>query len=230
MSDKMMGQGASFLSLLQREWQIKRTGLMQWLYPLVIFLMIMALFPLAIGSEPKLLSRLAVAIVWIAGLLSLAIGTESLFKPDYDNGVLSQVVASNTSLPVWVLAKMLVHWLFGAGCVAVLSLFATPLFGLAFNESVVLGLSILISSPILLMLLAIASSLTLAVKNGAVLVPLIAIPMQLPVLIFATGAVERYGMAMPSLPIFAMLLAGSIIAVIVSPFVIAMGLRLAWQS
>lgn len=222
--------GASFGALVRREWRLKQQGLMQWLYPLVIFLMIMTLFPLSIGSEPALLLRLAVPIVWIGALLSLVIGVDGLFKPEYDNGTLSQLVVSGTPLALWVLVRVGVHWLFGAGCVALLALLAVPLFGLSFSDALALGASVLVGSPILLALSAIASALTLSAKNGAVLVPLIAIPMQLPVLIFATGAVERFMMQMSYLPIFALLLAGSIFAVIISPYVIAMALRLAWQG
>lgn len=230
MRDNHTPTGATLTALARREWQIKQQGLMQWLHPLVIFVMIVTLFPLAIGNEPALLTRLAVPIVWIAGLLSLVIGVDGLFKPEFDNGTLSQIVVSGTSLPVWVLIRIGIHWLFGAGCVAVLSLLAMPLFSLELKDVLVLGGSILVGSPILLALSAIASGLTLSAKNGAILVPLIAIPMQLPVLIFATGAVERFMMGMPSLPIFALLLAGSIFAIIISPFVIAMALKLAWQS
>lgn len=222
--------GARWTDFMRREWQSKTQGVMQWLYPLVIFLMIITLFPLAIGNEPALLLRLAVPAVWISALLSLVIGLDGLFKTDYDSGVLVQIASSKSALPLWVLAKLTMHWFFGAGCVAILSLFATPLFGLSLQQSAVLGISVVIGSPILLCLSAIASSLALSTKNSAILVPLIAIPMQLPVLIFATGAVERYGMQLPFLPIFALLLAGSILFVLVSPWVIAFSLRLAWQN
>lgn len=223
-------RGASFLALWRREWQIKQQGLMQWLYPLVIFLMIITLFPLTVGSEPALLLRLAVPMVWIAALLSLVIGVDGLFKPEYDNGTLSQLVMSGTPLALWVFVRVFVHWLFGAGAVSLLSFLAVPLFSLPLKDALVLSGSILLGSPMLLMISAIASSLSLSTKNGAVLVPLIAIPMQLPVLIFATGAVERAMMGLPYLPVFALLLAGSILAVISVPWVIAHSLKLAWQS
>lgn len=222
--------GVSVSALLKREWQVKYQGATQWLQPLIVFLLIITLFPLAMGSDPALLVRLAVPMVWIATVLSLVIGSDGLFKTEFDNGTLSQIVASKTVLPLWVVLRVGIHWLFGAGCVAVLSLFAMPLFGLKFIDTLILSVSILVGSPILVMLSAIASSLTLSAKNGAVLVPLIAIPIQLPVLIFATGAVERAMMGLGSLPIFALLLAGSLIAVMVSPWVIAMSLKLSWQS
>lgn len=194
------------------------------------FLIIITLFPLAVGSESALLLRLATSAVWIAALLSLVMGVDDLFKADMENGTLAQLVVSGSPLSVWVFARLLVHWLFSAGFVAVLSLLANPLFNMPFDETLMLMLSIIVGSPLMLMLSAIASSLVLSLKNGAVLVPLIALPMQLPVLIFATGAVDLYATGLNGLPTLALLGAMSIIAVIVTPWVVAQILKMAWSS
>lgn len=216
--------------ILQREWHIKRQGMVQWLYPLVLFLLIITLFPLAIGTEPSLLLRLAGSAVWIAALLSLVIGVDELFRPDFDNGTLAQLVVANAPLPFWVFIRLGVHWLFSAGFVALLSLLAVPLFGLPWAEALMLMLSIIVGSPMLLMLSAIASSLTLTLKNGAVLVPLIALPMQLPVLIFATGAVDLYATGLNGFPTLALLGAGSILAIMATPWAIAAILKMSWSN
>lgn len=218
-----------FRPLFWREWQLKKQAF-AWLAPLVLFVLILTLFPLALGAQTALLARLAVPIVWIAALLSLVIGTDGLFKPDFDNGTLVQLVAVRVPLPLFVLAKLLVHWLFGAFLVAQLAWLAVPLFGVAWQTCAVLLASIMIGSPILLALSAIATALAMATKNAAILVPLIALPLQLPVLIFATGAVERFAMGLNFLPIFALLAAGSLLAIIAAPFVVAACLRLAWES
>lgn len=216
--------------LWRREWHLKQQGAVQWLYPLVLFLVIITLFPLAVGSEPQLLQRLAVSAVWIAALLSLVMGVDGLFKPALDNGTLAQLVVARASLPLWVLIRLSIHWFFSSGIVAVLSLLAVPLFGLGWFEAGILMASILTGSPMLLMLSAVASSLTLSLKNGAVLVPLIALPMQLPVLIFATGAVDLFATGLNGLPILALLAAGSIVSVLVMPWVIAMTLKMSWLN
>lgn len=220
----------SFGQLWRREWQVKQQGAVQWLYPLVLFLVIITLFPLAVGSEPQLLQRLGVAAVWIAALLSLVMGVEGLFKPALDNGTLAQLVVAKASLPLWVLIRLVIHWIFSSGIVALLSLLAVPLFQLSWFETGILMASIIAGSPMLLMLSAVASSLTLSLKNGAILVPLIALPMQLPVLIFATGAVDLFATGLNGLPILALLLAGSIISVLAMPWVIAQTLKMAWLN
>lgn len=220
----------SFGQLWRREWQVKQQGAVQWLYPLVLFLMIITLFPLAVGTEPQLLQRLGVPAVWIAALLSLVMGVDGLFKPALDNGTLAQLVVAKASLPLWVLIRLIIHWLFSSGIVAVLSLLAVPLFQLSWFDAGILMVSILVGSPMLLMLSAVASSLTLSLKNGAILVPLIALPMQLPVLIFATGAVDLFASGLNGLPILALLLAGSIVSVLVMPLVIALTLKMSWLN
>ena len=219
-----------FSALWQREWQIKQQNKVQWLYPLVLFLIIITLFPLAMGTEPKLLQQLGVPAVWIAALLSLIMGMENLFRPALDNGTLAQLVVARASIPTWVLVRLIVHWLTSAGMVCLLAFLAMPLFGLTSQAAIALSASILVGSPILLCLSAIASSLTLSLKNGAVLVPLISLPMQLPVLIFSFWSVGQFAMGLNGYPILALLLAGSILAVIVTPFVIAFSLKLAWLS
>lgn len=217
-------------TMLMREWQLKRQGAMQWLYPLVLFLLIITLFPLAIGSEPATLMRLASSAVWIATLLSLIMGIEELFRPDFENGTLAQLVIAKASLTTWVLIRLTIHWLFSAGMVAVLSFLAIPLFGISSKECLMLALSIVVGSPLLLMLSAIASSLTLTLKNASVFVPLIALPMQLPVLIFATGAVDLHATGLNGLPTLALLGAGSILSIIICPWAIANILKTSWSN
>ena len=153
-----------FSALWQREWQIKQQNKVQWLYPLVLFLIIITLFPLAMGTEPKLLQQLGVPAVWIASLLSLIMGMENLFRPALDNGTLAQLVVARASLPTWVLVRLIVHWLTSAGMVCLLAFLAMPLFGLTSQAAIALSASILVGSPILLCLSAIASSLTLSLK------------------------------------------------------------------
>lgn len=222
--------GGSFALLWRREWQVKQQGASAWVVPLVLFLMIITLFPLAIGAERSVLQPFGVPAVWIAGILALLFGADALFRAPLENGTLAQLIASGTSLPIWVFVRLVIHWLFSAGVVGVLSFLAVPLFGISWFLASILAVSIWVGSPMLLMLSAVASALTLSLKNGAVLVPLIALPMQLPVLIFAIGSINLFASGLDGLPILALLLAGSILSVVILPWVIAQILRLVWLN
>ena len=214
--------------LWQREWALKVRTPAGWLYPVVFFLMVLVLFPLAAGASPKLLAQIGGAAVWIAALLSVLLGMDSLFRSDLDDGTLEQVVVARYSLPLWVLIKVAVHWLTSGFVLTLLSGLAIPLFGLSTDEASVLALGLLLGTPTLTLLAAVAAALTVSLRGSGVLVPLIALPLQLPVLVFATGAVDIIvqtgGQVLPVLALLAALL---ILAVVLLPWAIAGALRLA---
>lgn len=213
-------------ALWQREWMLKVRSPAGWLYPVVFFLMVLVLFPLAAGASPKLLAQIGGAAVWIAALLSVLLGMDSLFRGDLDDGTLEQVVVARYSLPMWVLIKVGVHWLTSGFVLTLLSGLAMPLFGLGQRETIVLALGLLLGTPTLTLLAAVAAALTVSLRGSGVLVPLIALPLQLPVLIFASGAVNIVQASGQVLPIVALLLALLILAVVLLPWAIAGALRL----
>ena len=72
--------------------------------PLVFFAIVIALFPLAVGPETKLLQTLSPGLVWVAALLSVLLSLDGLFRSDFEDGSLEQWVLSSHPLPLLVLA------------------------------------------------------------------------------------------------------------------------------
>lgn len=97
--------------------------------PLWFFLIVITLFPLGIGPEPQLLARIAPGIVWVAALLASLLSLERLFRDDFLDGSLEQLLLLPTPLPMTVLGKVCAHW-------------------------VVTGLPLLILSPLVALLLS----------------------------------------------------------------------------
>lgn len=213
-------------AILQRELRLKLDSVAAWLYPIVFFMMVLLLFPLAMGAAQALLLKVGAAAVWIAALLAVLLGMEGLFSRDVEDGTLEQVLVARASLPLWVLIKVGLHWLASGFVLALLSGLAMPLFGLTAAQAVVLALSLLLGTPTLTLLAALATALTVSLRGGGVLVPLIALPLQLPVLVFATGAVNMATQMSSVLPIMALLLALLLLALVLLPFAIAAALRL----
>lgn len=213
-------------AILQRELRLKLDSVAAWLYPIVFFMMVLLLFPLAMGAAQALLLKVGAAAVWIAALLAVLLGMEGLFSRDVEDGTLEQVLVARASLPLWVLIKVGLHWLASGFVLALLSGLAMPLFGLTAAQAVVLACSLLLGTPTLTLLAALATALTVSLRGGGVLVPLIALPLQLPVLVFATGAVNMATQMSSVLPIMALLLALLLLALVLLPFAIAAALRL----
>lgn len=217
-------------AIWQREWRVRVQTPAGWLYPVVFFLMVLVLFPLAAGAEPALLLRIGSAAVWIAALLSVLLGMDSLFRADVDDGTLEQVLVARVSLPLWAVIKISMHWLTGGGILTVLSLLSMPLFGLSTQAAGVLALSLFLGTPTLTLLAAVAAALTVSLRGSGVLVPLIALPLQLPVLVFATGAVDLVQTGGDVWPILALLLALLLLSLLFLPFAVAAALRLALSN
>lgn len=195
------------------------------LNPLIFFVMVLTLFPLGVGPGPEMLARIAPGIIWVAALLSTLLGLDSLFRSDFEDGSLDQILVGGNHVPVMAFAKVLVHWLMSAVPLLIL----TPLMGLMmhmeWNAIKVLWLSLLLGSPLLSMIGALGAALTVGVKRGSVLLSLLILPLYIPVLIFGTSAVSSASMGFDysfQLEILGAMLA---LAVATAPFAIGASLK-----
>lgn len=212
---------------LTHELKIKAANISDWLYPAVFFVLVLVLFPIATGAEKKLLTYLGVPAVWIAALLAMLLNSVNMFTVDISQGHIEQLIVARVSLTLWVMMKLLVHWLTSGFLLVIISVLVMPLFGLSAMDTLVLMLSLLIGTPILLLFSSFAAALTISLPAANALVPIIALPLQLPVLIFATGLLERFQQGFNILPTLALLLAILIFCIMLLPWATAYVLRFA---
>ena len=175
-------------ALFQREivlgWQTATDSLAQAGF----FILIAALFPLAVGPGPELLQQLGISIIWIAALLSALPGFDRLFDVDYRIGWCEQVALSGAGLWVYVLIKS-ASWYF---LTVIPLLIITPMMMLMLNLPLfclpdVLS-SLALGMAALLLLGTISATLTLGARRTALLVALIILPLSVPVLVFGVLA------------------------------------------
>ena len=100
------------LNIIQRELTIAFRRPAEILNPLWFFLIVITLFPLLMGPNPELLGKIASGIAWVAALLSALLSFERLFRDDYLDGSLEQLMLLPVGLPQVALAKVIAHWLF----------------------------------------------------------------------------------------------------------------------
>ena len=185
--------------------------------PILFFLIVISLFPLAIGPEPGLLSRMAPGIIWVAALLSTMLGLDKLFRDDYHDGSLEQLIASSYPLSLTVLGKVAAHWVI-TGLPLVLM---TPLFALLLN----LETTALVGTPLLSFIGAIGAGLTVGLQKGGILMSLLVLPLYIPVLIFATSAIDTSTMSLDYSGQLAILGAMLVVATISAPIAISSALK-----
>jgi len=165
---------------------LRRPG--EWLQPLVFFLVVTTLFPLATNPELSRLRDMAPAALWVAALLSSLLALELLFREDGQDGTLEQLAVSGLPLSWLLLAKTCVHWLLtGLPLVLVAPLAATALGAPYASIPSVLAV-LLLGSVALSLIGAVGAGLTLGLRRGGVLLALLVLPLAVPVLIFGARA------------------------------------------
>lgn len=154
----------------------------------VFFLIVVTLTPFAIGPDLALLRRIGPAILWLGALLATLLGLDRLMQADHEDGGLDLLHLAPASLGTLVAAKILAHWL-TTGLPLVI---AAPLFGVMLDIApAALGrvtLALLVGTPALACLGAVGAALTVGLRRGGLLVPVLILPLSIPVLIFGVAA------------------------------------------
>lgn len=214
-----------FCAVLNKDLRLAFRKRAEIVNPILFFLIVITLFPLAIGPEPGLLARMAPGIIWVAALLSTMLGLDKLFRDDYHDGSLEQLIASSYPLPVTVLAKVTAHWVI-TGLPLVLM---TPVFALLLNlETTALSatvLTLLLGTPLLSFIGAIGAGLTVGLHKGGILMSLLVLPLYIPVLIFATSAIDTSAMSLDYSGQLAILGAMLVVATLSAPIAISSALK-----
>jgi heme exporter protein B len=189
------------------------------------FVLAVILFPFGIGPEPELLRRVAAGIVWVAALLAAVLSLDRLFATDYADGGLDLIALSAMPLELAVLAKAAAHWLTTGLPLVIVSPLLAILVDLdpAALPSLVVGL--LLGTPAMSLVGAIAAALSLGARRPGVLTTLVVLPLYLPPLIFGTGAVEASLAAEGARAHLLLLAALSVAAVPLAPLAAAAALR-----
>ncbi len=198
--------------------------------PLAFFLMVAVLFPLGVSPDPKFLSEVAPGVIWVAALLACLLSVDGIFRTDYEDGSLEQMLVSSESLIVLVLAKVLTHWLVSGFCLAIISPLVAMMFFLPDQGYFALISSLLLGTPTLSLMGAIGAALTVALRKGGVLISLLVLPLYIPVLIFGAGTVQAGAMGLPIQGYLALLAAILVLSLMLAPFAISAALKISVRS
>lgn len=192
---------------------------------LAFFASVAALVPLGIGPDLKLLARIAGGVLWIAAALAVLLSLDRLFQSDFEDGSLDLMALSPLSLEATAFAKIAAHWLTTGFALTALSPLLGLLFGLPAQAYPALVLSLLIGTPAISAIGAIGASLTLSIRRGGLILPLIVLPLLSPAVIFGAASVLA-ALDVMSNGALGLLAAFSLVSVLLAPFACAAGVRL----
>ncbi len=213
--------------------QLERDLRMVWrrrgdaMQPVLFALIVVTLFPLALGGDGPMLARIAPGVLWVAVLLSGLLNLDALFRGDLEDGSLEQMMLSTTPLAWLVALRILVHW-----CVSALPvLLLTPLLAEMLHlPRPLLGplmISLTLGTPLLSLLGAVVAALTVGIRRSGMLLAVLALPLFVPVLVFGAGAVVAASQGLPWVGALYLLAAGLALSLVLAPLAAAAALRIA---
>lgn len=178
-----------FLAIVRRDLGLARRRPTEALLPVVFFAVAASLFPLGVGPEAAMLRQIAPGIMWVCALLSAMLSLGSLYAPDHADGSLEQMLLSGHSAVLISAAKALAHWVVTGVPLVLVAPVLGLLFGMQWQAIGVLVAGLALGTPVLSLMGGAGAALTLGLRNGAVLILLLVLPLCIPVLIFGAGAV-----------------------------------------
>jgi heme exporter protein B len=209
-----------FFAMLVRDLRLALRGGGDVLTLVLFFVIVGAITPFAVGPDQVLLARIAPGIIWIAAFLAMLLGLDRLFRPDHEDGTLILLRQADLPLSAVIAAKVIAHWLVSA----VPLMLASPILalllamdGMSFWRMLV---SLLVGTPALAAFGAVGAAVTVSIRGGGLIAPILIAPLSIPVLIFGVGAVT----ATQSNAALLFLAALSLMAVALSPLAAALAI------
>ncbi|MDX1459848.1 MAG: heme exporter protein CcmB [Xanthomonadales bacterium] len=225
----MGGLFRAFWAVVRRDLVVSFRRRAEVFQPIVFLLVVVSLFPLGVGPEPQRLATIAPGVIWIAALLATVLSLETLFRSDFEDGSLEQLVLSGHPLSLIALAKTLTHWLVTGVPVILVSPLLTLWMNLPSDGLWILMLTLLIGTPVLSLVGAIGAALTVGLKRGGQLLSLLVFPLYVPLLILATNALNSALAGLPYNGQLWLMTAGLIAALTLAPFATAAALKLSLE-
>jgi heme exporter protein B len=215
-----------FLTLLTRDIRLAARSGGSAALALSFFALVATLVPLGVGPDLRLLARMGGGVLWVGAVLAALLSLDRLFQGDFDDGSLDLIALSPLPLELTALAKMMAHWLSTGAALTLLSPLLALLFNLPPPATLTLFLSLLIGTPAVSAVGAIGASLTLSLKRGGLILPLIILPLLAPAVIFGAGAVSLTLDGLDATGALGLLAAFAGASVLLSPFAAAASVRL----
>lgn len=192
----------------------------------LFFMSVVTLMPFAIGPDLALLQRIGPAILWLGALLASLLALDRLLAADQEDGSLDLLVMSTAPLELAVAVKALAHWLTTALPLVIVSPLLALFLNLDLAATGAVAATLLAGTPALTFIGLIGAGLTVTLRRGGLLLPVLILPLAVPVLIFGVSASNAAIIGtVPFGTPFTILCALSLMSLVIGPFAAAAALR-----
>ena len=151
---------------------------------LSFFLLMIIFAPLSMGPDDLLLKKIAPGILWLSALLSCLLSIDNIFQSDFEDGSLEALMIAPIPLESTILIKTLAHWVTSGLLIALIAPLVGVLYKFDLNSLLWIFLSLLVGTPGLSMIGVFGASLTIGLKKGGLLLPVLILPYYIQTIIF----------------------------------------------
>ena len=193
------------------------------------FIIVCSLFPFGVKPSSELLPQIGPGMIWISALLASTVSNARFLLSDFNDGSLEQIFLAPIPSTFIIYVKVFVQWLTTGFPLLIVAPILSLQFGLKYQEIMVLMISLVIGTPLLTLIGALGSALTLGGRGGGGLVAILVLPLYIPVLIFGVGSVLSYSSGISPETSFLVLSAILVFALVFLPYAIALSIKLALE-
>ena len=186
--------------------------------PVVFFVVVASVVPLGTGAAPATLAAVGPGALWIAALLATLLSLDRLFREDLEDGSLDEILLSPHPTALLAAGRITAHWCVTGLPLLVASIPVGVLLALPARSLPTLLGALALGTPTLSLAGAIGAALTTGVRGRSLLLPLIALPLLVPVLIFGTLAVRAAAIGITAAGPLYLLAALFVLALTLAPF------------
>ena len=217
------------LHILRRDLRLAFRRWSELATPLIFFVIIASLFPLAATPDEAQLRSIGAAVIWMSALLSSLLALDGLFRADSEDGSMEQLILAPAPLGLVVLAKIVAHWAVSGVPLLVLAPLVAMSFYLPLAALPELIAALALATPTLSVLAAIGAALTVSLRAGGTIIGLLILPLTGPVLIFGTRTTELAALGESVAGPLYLLASLAVLAVSLGPLIAAAAVRTALE-
>ena len=222
-----MTMTAILARVLRRELQLAYRRRADLVNPLLFFLIVVTLFPIGVTPDLDKLADMAAGVLWVAALLANLLSLDLLFRSDFEDGSLEQLLLASTPPTLLVLCKVIAHWLVTGLPLTLLSPVLSVMLALPAGAVPLLIVTLALGTLTLSLIGGVGAALTVGLRKGGLLLTVLIMPMFVPVIIFGTAAVQAAAEGLPWSGQLALLAAMALGALVLTPLATVAALRIA---
>ncbi len=181
----------TYFQLFFRETKVAIKRWTDVLTGIILFFLTAILFPLISDSGKDFLLSIVGPIMMFAAFFASLLSMQNMFKADFQNGTIEQLLLSKKSFVCLIFTKTLAFWLFTSLPLILVSGLIATIYFVTGKDILIVQMTLFLSTMTMININAFTAAITLGIRYPGALMTLIIMPITLPILIFGSKAIEH---------------------------------------